>query len=55
MEFMVGGDLGGLLFEFGVFDKDMVVFYAAEMTLALSYLHENGIIHRDIKPDSNLI
>jgi serine/threonine protein kinase len=52
MEYMIGGDLGGLLFEFGVFEKDMVQFYCGEMTLAIEYLHENGIVHRDIKPDS---
>lgn len=31
------------------------MFYIAEITLALQYLHEHGIVHRDIKPDNMLI
>lgn len=35
-------------------DEKMVQFYASEITLALEYLHENEVIHRDIKPESKL-
>lgn len=55
MEYLIGGDLSSLLAVFGTFDISMTKFYAAEVCLALEYLHSNGIIHRDLKPDNMLI
>ncbi|XP_069680656.1 serine/threonine-protein kinase greatwall [Periplaneta americana] len=55
MEYLVGGDLKSLLSIYGYFDENMAVFYAAEITLALEYLHSHGIIHRDLKPDNMLL
>lgn len=55
MEYMVGGDLKSLLAMYGFFDESAARFYVAEITLALQYLHEHGIVHRDIKPDNMLI
>jgi serine/threonine protein kinase len=40
---------------FGTFDEEMAAFYAAEVVLALEYLHKHKIVHRDIKPDNMLI
>jgi len=46
MEYLIGGDLKSLLGVYGFFDESMARFYAAEIALALSYLHKHDIIHR---------
>lgn len=39
MEYLIGGDLKSLLTIYGYFDELMAIFYAAELALALDYLH----------------
>lgn len=55
MEYMKGGDFASLLQEFGCFDEENAKYYLAQIVLALEYLHNNGVIHRDMKPDNILI
>ncbi|KPJ16709.1 Serine/threonine-protein kinase greatwall [Papilio machaon] len=55
MEYMIGGDLKSLLGVYGFLEESMAVFYIAEVTLALDYLHKHNIVHRDLKPDNMLI
>ena len=37
------------------FDEPSVVFYAAQIALALSHLHQSNIMYRDLKPENILV
>ncbi|KAI3337865.1 hypothetical protein F4824DRAFT_462002 [Ustulina deusta] len=55
MEYVPGGDLGKLVQETGPIPEVYVGVMARQLVDALGYLHENKIIHRDVKPDNILI
>jgi len=51
MDYCPGGDLSHWMKKEGKFDEDIVRLYAAEMVLALQYLHETlNVIHRYFYP-----
>ena len=55
MDFLSGGELFFHLRKENQFNEDRARFYAAEILLALEYLHSQKIIYRDLKPENVLI
>lgn len=55
MDFVAGGELFSLLRKSTRFPDPVAKFYAAEVALALHYLHTNDIIYRDLKPENILL
>ena len=54
-EFVQGGEIFRLLRKENVFPNDVALFYIAEITLALEYLHLRDFAYRDLKPENLLI
>uniref|UniRef100_A0A0C3UEU4 Protein kinase domain-containing protein n=1 Tax=Guillardia theta (strain CCMP2712) TaxID=905079 RepID=A0A0C3UEU4_GUITC len=55
MDFINGGELFSYIAREKVFSEPRARFYAAEIILALEYLHEMSIIYRDLKPENILL
>lgn len=55
LEFILGGDLEKLIMRCGKLEETAVRFYACEIICAIQYLHQLGVIHRDLKLENTLI
>lgn len=55
LDLMLGGDLRFHLERLGSLPEETVRFWVAELSSALSFLHVNRIMHRDLKPDNILL
>lgn len=55
LDLMLGGDLRFHLERLGAMPEETVRFYVAQISSALAYLHDMGIMHRDLKPDNILL
>ena len=47
--FLVGGSITKLLTKYGPFDENIVISYTRQILQGVGYLHQNQVIHRDIK------
>ncbi|KAH1173259.1 hypothetical protein KIL84_017098 [Mauremys mutica] len=55
LEFCPGGELWAKLREVRCFEEEVAVFCSACVVEALDYLHGNGIVYRDLKPENLML
>lgn len=55
LDYCAGGELFFHLGKLGRFPEERAKFYAAQITLALEYVHNLGVIYRDLKPENVLL
>jgi|EP00161_Ancyromonas_sigmoides_P006997 serine/threonine protein kinase len=55
LDYISGGELFYHLQKARRFEEDRAKFYAAEILIALEFLHQNGVIYRDLKPENVLL
>lgn len=55
MDFAAGGEIMFHLRQQAMLSEDQARFYAAELLVALEFLHSKRVLHRDIKPENVLL
>ena len=55
LDYCAGGELFFHLGKVGRFDEARCRFYAAQIILALEYVHKMDVIYRDLKPENVLL
>lgn len=55
LEYVPGGSISGMLNQFGSFSEPLIRRFVRQVLCGVEYLHEKGIIHRDIKGANILV
>lgn len=55
LDYCPGGELFFYLREIGRFKEAAAKFYAANILMALNYLHSIDVLYRDLKPENVLV
>eukprot|EP01089_Gocevia_fonbrunei_P020478 TRINITY_DN7650_c0_g1_i1.p1 TRINITY_DN7650_c0_g1~~TRINITY_DN7650_c0_g1_i1.p1 ORF type:complete len:727 (-),score=135.20 TRINITY_DN7650_c0_g1_i1:126-2306(-) len=55
LDYLCGGELFTHLSSVDHFDENRARFYAAQIVLAIGYLHEHKVLYRDLKPENILL
>eukprot|EP01137_Pigoraptor_chileana_P036033 Opistho-2@30957 len=55
MEFVSGGSIASMLSQFGAFEEEVIRHYLKQILDGVAYLHDNEVIHRDIKGANILV
>lgn len=55
MEFLEGRELRDILNDGEALSLDQILDIVAQVALGLAYAHENGIVHRDVKPSNIMV
>jgi serine/threonine protein kinase len=55
LEYVTGGSISSTIHKFGPLPEVMIKRYAKQILLGLEYLHQNNIVHRDIKGANVLV
>lgn len=55
LEYVPGGSIASVLRKYGKLEEVVIRFFVLQVLQGLNYLHESGVLHRDLKGDNILV